>query len=194
MNTGLQDVWNLVWKLDLTLRAHGSERLLDSYTAERRPVIQHVVRTTDLMTKALGTPSRLAQSLRNRIIPRLSRLAAFQHRFVQNLSQIGIAYGGSPVVEGAGKRYFDESLGGGKAISSRFLLLVPNDSDASSLEPARQLCDRLSDLVELRQVQNKGVTLLRPDGYMAYETDGRDGARTIEAIRRVLARHVQPAR
>src|ERR1051326_3893559 len=31
MNTGLQDVWNLVWKLDLALRGHGNETLLESY-------------------------------------------------------------------------------------------------------------------------------------------------------------------
>jgi hypothetical protein len=30
MNTGLHDVWNLVWKLDLFLRRRGNERLLDS--------------------------------------------------------------------------------------------------------------------------------------------------------------------
>src|SRR5262249_49647171 len=36
MNTGLQDVWNLVWKLDLVLRGHGTEQLLESYSAERR--------------------------------------------------------------------------------------------------------------------------------------------------------------
>ena len=35
MNTGLQDVWNLAWKLDLVVRGLGNEQLLDSYGAER---------------------------------------------------------------------------------------------------------------------------------------------------------------
>ena len=35
MNTGLQDVWNLVWKLDLFLHGHGNHALLESYSAER---------------------------------------------------------------------------------------------------------------------------------------------------------------
>ena len=49
MNTGLQDVWNLVWKLDLTLRGHGErQELLESYSAERRPVIKQVIETTDV--------------------------------------------------------------------------------------------------------------------------------------------------
>jgi len=37
MNTGLHDVWNLAWKLDIALHGHGTEELLESYTAERRP-------------------------------------------------------------------------------------------------------------------------------------------------------------
>src|SRR6185369_17074254 len=94
MNTGLGDVWNLVWKLDLVLRGRGNERLLESYTAERRPVIKHVIETTDLMTKVMGTPNKFVQTLRNAVIPMVSRLAPFQHAFVETLSELGIAYRG----------------------------------------------------------------------------------------------------
>ena len=59
MNTGIQDVWNLVWKLDFFLHGHGNERLLDSYSAERIPVIKNVIETTDFLTKAMGTPTSL---------------------------------------------------------------------------------------------------------------------------------------
>ncbi len=116
MNTGLQDAWNLAWKLDLALRNHASEALLDSYGAERLPVIRSVITTTDLMTRAMGTPSRIAQTLRDAIIPMVSRLAPFQHAFVERLSELGIAYGGSPIVEGPGRRYWDDSLRGGEGI------------------------------------------------------------------------------
>ena len=37
MNTGLHDVWNLIWKLDLAVRGHAKEQLLDSYGSERAP-------------------------------------------------------------------------------------------------------------------------------------------------------------
>src|SRR5262249_31838605 len=99
MNTGLHDVWNLVWTLDLFLRGHGNEQLLDSYGAERLPVIRQVIETTDVLTKVMGTPNRLAQALRDAAIPMVSRLAPFQHAFVQRLSELGIAYPGSPIVE-----------------------------------------------------------------------------------------------
>src|SRR5208283_5808862 len=104
MNTGLHDAWNLVWKLDLALHGRGNERLLESYSAERRPVIKSVIETTDFLTKAMGTPSKLAQLLRDTVIPMVSRLAPFQHAFVNRLSELGVAYRGSPIVEGAGNR------------------------------------------------------------------------------------------
>ena len=113
MNTGMHDVWNLVWKLDLFLRGAGNEELLESYTAERRPVIKHVIETTDYLTKAMGTPNKVAQALRDAIIPMVSHLAPFQHAFVQRLSALDISYRGSPIIEGAGERYFDDSLRGG---------------------------------------------------------------------------------
>src|SRR5437899_9710154 len=97
------DVWNLVWKLDLVLHGHGNEQLLESYSAERRPLIKQVVETTHFLTRAMGTPNKLAQALRDTVIPVVSRLPPFQHAFVQRLSALGLAYRGSPIVEGAGK-------------------------------------------------------------------------------------------
>ena len=99
MNTGLHDIWNLVWKLDLVVHGYGNEQLLESYSAERRPVIKQVIETTDFLTKAMGTPNKIAQALRDSVIPMVSRLAPFQHAFVQRLSELGIAYGGSPVLK-----------------------------------------------------------------------------------------------
>jgi 2-polyprenyl-6-methoxyphenol hydroxylase-like FAD-dependent oxidoreductase len=144
MNTGLHDVWNLVWKFDLFLHGRGNERLLDSYSAERLPVIKNVIETTDHLTKVLGTPKRFAQVLRDTVIPMVSRLAPFQHAFVQRLSELGIAYRGSPIVEGPGKRYFDDSMRGGKGISSRFLIMIDDDTDASTREGAKQLCESVA--------------------------------------------------
>ncbi|MGW6910687.1 FAD-dependent monooxygenase [Streptomyces sp. NPDC054940] len=46
MNTGIQDAYNLAWKLTLTLEGRAHPRLLDSYDAERRPVGEEVVERT----------------------------------------------------------------------------------------------------------------------------------------------------
>lgn len=190
MNTGLQDVWNLVWKLDLAVRGRGSELLLDSYTAERRPVIKQVISATHWMTRALGTPSKLAQALRDTVIPVASRLPAFQRRFVQRLSGLGFAYGGSPIVEGAGDRYFDDSLRGGKGIGSNFLLDVGDHAEPSTSEAAKQFCASFSDIVEPRQSQRRGMSLVRPDGYIAYAADNRRATASLSWVRAVLERHL----
>jgi len=186
MNTGLHDVWNLVWKLDLVLHGRGNEGLLESYTAERRPVIKHVIETTDFLTRALGTPNTLAQTLRDAVIPMVSHLAPFQHAFVHRLSELGVAYRGSPIVEGAGKRYFDDSLRGGDGIRSRFLLLCDDTADASVREAATQLAGSFHDVVELRFGPRRGVTLVRPDGYIAYSADSQNGIAVAKSVRWVL--------
>jgi 2-polyprenyl-6-methoxyphenol hydroxylase-like FAD-dependent oxidoreductase len=187
MNTGLHDVWNLVWKLDLFFKGYGNEGLLASYSSERLPVIRNVIETTDLLTQVMGTPNKFAQAVRNTVIPMVSRLAPFQHAFVQRLSELGIAYRGSPIVEGPGKRYFDDSLRGGKGISSHFLLFLGAAAEASTKDAARGLAESFSDLVELRFAHNEGVMLVRPDGYIAYSSPRHDAA-AFAAIRSVLHR------
>jgi 2-polyprenyl-6-methoxyphenol hydroxylase-like FAD-dependent oxidoreductase len=185
MNTGLQDVWNLVWKLDLALRGRANERLLDSYEAERLPVIEQVIRTADMLTKVLGTPSRLAQTLRNAIIPIVSRLPAFQHAFVRRLSELGISYRRSPIVVGPGKRYFDESIRGGH-LGTQFVLLV-NDADPEARRAAMDVTDAFGELVELQLSPQRGITLVRPDGYVAYSTL-RNNAEALASARTLLER------
>jgi hypothetical protein len=191
MNTGLHDVWNLVWKLDFVLRGHGGEELLESYSAERRPVIKQVIEATDFLTKAMGTPSKLAQILRDNMIPIVSRLAFFQHAFVQRLSELGVAYRGSPIVEGAGERYLDDSLRGGNGIGSRFLLLFDKDADSSAKEAAGQLAESSRDIVELRLQPRRDTTLVRPDGYVAYSGHGRDPIAALTDVRSVLDRQTK---
>lgn len=40
MNSGIQDAHNLAWKLDFVLKGRATDRLLDSYDQERRPVAE----------------------------------------------------------------------------------------------------------------------------------------------------------
>ena len=186
MNTGLGDVWNLAWKLDLAVRGRGNERLLDSYTAERRPIIKDVIEMTDLLTRAMGTPNRFAQALRDTIIPVLSRLTPFQHAFVTRLSGLGIAYGGSPIIEGEGERYWDDALRGGDGIRSRFLLLVEDGSDAAARQAASELAESLPGILELRPRPEPGLTLVRPDGYVAFSVRHGDGIAALSDVRALL--------
>ncbi|KAA2213570.1 FAD-dependent monooxygenase [Teichococcus oryzae] len=58
MNTGIQDAYNLAWKLALVLDGAAPEALLDSYEAERRPVGEEVVARTRAATENFGRETR----------------------------------------------------------------------------------------------------------------------------------------
>ncbi len=192
MNTGLHDVWNLAWKLDLFLEGLGTDALLDSYGSERLPVIRQVIETTDHMTRAMGTPHKIAQALREVLIPMVSGLAPFQHAFVERLSELGIAYHGSPIIDGPGKRYFDESMRGGKGILRRFIVSLDVNADPAALEAANDLVETFPDVLELRPAKLKGLILIRPDGYIAYQGTNRDLVSTApKAIRGLLRKQIR---
>jgi 2-polyprenyl-6-methoxyphenol hydroxylase-like FAD-dependent oxidoreductase len=64
MNTGIQDAYNLAWKMALVLKGEANETLLESYEAERHAVGEEVVaRTTrSVQRQNLETDSRLADT------------------------------------------------------------------------------------------------------------------------------------
>ena len=78
MNTGMQDAFNLAWKLALIVRGIAtSDALLDSYSA-RSPIATQVLADSGRLTAIAMTRSRLAQQVQNPRPPdpRLCRGAA----------------------------------------------------------------------------------------------------------------------
>jgi hypothetical protein len=118
----------------------------------------------------------------------VSRLAPVQHAFVRRLSELGIAYRGSPTIDGPGKQYIDDSRRGGRGIRSRFLVMIDEHQESATTEAAKQLCGPFSDIVELRASRHPGIMLVRPDGYIAYATKNGDSAAALAALRAVLER------
>ena len=129
---------------------------------------------THTMTTVMGTPNRVVQALRDTFFPLVARLAPFQHALVQRLSELDIGYSGSPIVRGSGKRYFDDSMRGGTGIRSRFLLLLNEDSGSATKEEATRLRESFPEILELRMARRPRVTLVRPDGYVAYESQDEE--------------------
>jgi 2-polyprenyl-6-methoxyphenol hydroxylase-like FAD-dependent oxidoreductase len=192
MNTGLHDAWNLAWKLDLVLAGRGNEALLDTYEAERLPVIERVIETTHRLTRVMGTASGFVQALRDVVLPVVSRLAPFQHAFVQRLSELDIGYGGSPIVDGEGRRYLDDSMRGGRGIRSRFLVVLGDGAGLSAKDAAENLARSFPDLLEVRFAPVDGIALVRPDGYLAYDAPADRGAEAFPALREILERQTRP--
>jgi 2-polyprenyl-6-methoxyphenol hydroxylase-like FAD-dependent oxidoreductase len=96
MNTGLQDAYNLGWKLALVLENRADDTLLDTYEAERRPFAQKLLATTDRVFRVIVSENRLAGMVRTQIVPRAAA-NAMKYAWVKKavflaLSQIGITY------------------------------------------------------------------------------------------------------
>src|SRR5262249_14947231 len=101
MNTGLQDAYNLGWKLALVVDGRAAPALLDSYEPERMPVARRLLNTTDRAVRLVVSDSRLAGLFRTQIIARVAAFAMSRER-VQRLafrivSQTGIQYRESPL-------------------------------------------------------------------------------------------------
>ncbi len=97
MNTGLQDVANLAWKLVLALRRDAAPHpLLATYHAERWPVGQRVLKETDRVFSAMTSSAGWFAALRNAVVPRVAGMlsvAGFAwERAFSFVSQLGIRY------------------------------------------------------------------------------------------------------
>ena len=75
MNTGMQDAFNLAWKLAAVIDGDAGDTLLDSYEAERAPIADGVITFTDRLTKA-GTLSGVPRRIRDVVVRMLSQVPA----------------------------------------------------------------------------------------------------------------------
>lgn len=101
MNTGLQDAYNLAWKLALVVQGRARPALLDSYEQERLPVAQRLLATTDRLFMLLVSDGWWAKMFRTKVVPRLIGYAMTMQRVrtlaFRTISQIGIRYRHSPL-------------------------------------------------------------------------------------------------
>jgi 2-polyprenyl-6-methoxyphenol hydroxylase-like FAD-dependent oxidoreductase len=101
MNTGLQDAYNLGWKLALVVQGRANSALLDSYEQERQPVAQRLLATTDRLFMLLVSDGWFAKMFRANVVPRLIGFAMTVQRIrkmaFSTISQIGIRYRSSPL-------------------------------------------------------------------------------------------------
>ncbi|EPT31136.1 FAD binding domain-containing protein [Toxoplasma gondii ME49] len=96
LNLGIQDVYNLGWKLGSVLKGGASTRLLESYHRERHQIAQEVMaragRTLNFIFGSAGKPSFLSRCVLKFMGPLLSRLPALADAVSRNLSVIDVTY------------------------------------------------------------------------------------------------------
>ena len=104
MNTGIQDAWNLGWKLALTMRGTAADGLLDTYQAERWRIGRLLLRYTDRafsLAVRLMSAGRGASWVRRSVVPRLLPLlfgaSSVRSALFDFISQLRIRYRRSPL-------------------------------------------------------------------------------------------------
>jgi 2-polyprenyl-6-methoxyphenol hydroxylase-like FAD-dependent oxidoreductase len=99
MNTGLQDAYNLAWKLALVIKNQAKQTLLDTYHIERYPIIQEVVNQNDYYTKVALFNNKFMKKLLKFSDKLTNDIAPLSKKIGMNISQLDIRYENSPVID-----------------------------------------------------------------------------------------------
>jgi len=197
MNTGIQDAYNLAWKIAFVLKGYASEKLLETYNEERLPNAQKLLQTTDkAFAVQLGT-NWLVNFIRTTIFPLLAKYILSLNIVAKNvfllISQIRINYRDASLSNPGGEQDFKVKAGDrmpyflidGKSIydklhQPKFHLFIfsNNQSDFQTLKT--ELNIQYTEFVDLNTIRidpqvaktfgtnNSFHVLLRPDNYIAF--------------------------
>lgn len=96
MNTGIQDGYNLAWKLAMAVKGIASSELLSTYNEERLPNAKTLTRTTDRFFGLVADPNPVAAFIRMHVFPNIAkfvtRLSIVRRFIFPRISQIAINY------------------------------------------------------------------------------------------------------
>jgi 2-polyprenyl-6-methoxyphenol hydroxylase-like FAD-dependent oxidoreductase len=101
MNTGLQDAYNLAWKLAGVVNKHFKPVILDSYAAERMPVAKALLSTTDKAFTMIMSRNWFAGMFKKWLLPGVLNFVwqkkTLREAFFKRISQTDIAYRDSAI-------------------------------------------------------------------------------------------------
>jgi 2-polyprenyl-6-methoxyphenol hydroxylase-like FAD-dependent oxidoreductase len=168
LNLGIQDAFNLGWKLAAEVDGWAPDGLLDSYHSERHPVAADVLTTTRAQAELLSTEPG-PQAVR-RLLSELLDFDEVNRYLVEKVTAIGVRY---DVGEGhrlLGRRLRDVALARGRLYplmhAGRGLLL-----DQTGRLSVAGWADRVDHVVDVSDELEVPAALLRPDGHVAWVGD-----------------------
>ena len=205
MNTGIQDAYNLAWKLAGVIRRKLNPAILETYDTERSANAEHLLRTTDRIFDFMSGATGFWNFIRLNIFPPLARLLiksnAVKKRFFPLLSQTGIAYPQSALT-------VQSAVGKVKAGDRMHYFVLPDDDNIFDrlTKPVFKLlffdtengtgfqivktggfeieCLMISDIPSKLFGNNTGFyILLRPDNHISYI--GRDINTGIDLLKKI---------
>lgn len=189
LNIGVQDAVNLGWKLAQVVEGTSPESLLDTYQAERHPIAARVLRLTMAQT-ALGRGDDRTEALRENV-SELLQMDEPRKRYAGMMSGLDVHYDlgdGHPLI---GRRMPDLDLVTERGTQRVFALLhdarpvfldlgAPDGFDigpwADRVRRIDARYDGVWELPVLGAVPAPAAVLIRPDGYVAWASEGTDQA------------------
>lgn len=99
MNTGIQDAYNLCWKLAFVEKNYADQKLLKSYEEERLPIAKVLVQETTKATNIIVTRSLFLKTLRLLALKCVTLFPFLQKRMAKVMSELEINYSASHFVE-----------------------------------------------------------------------------------------------
>ncbi|MFB9686679.1 rifampin monooxygenase [Amycolatopsis plumensis] len=168
LNLGVQDAFNLGWKLAARIRGWAPGGLLDTYEAERRPVAEAVLDNTRAQME-LMSPEPGPRAVR-RLLTELMDFAEVNRHLIEKIAAIDIRYDFGPGPDLLGRRLRDIDVKQGRLYDrlhrGRGLLL-----DRTERLGTGAWSDRVDHLPDPTAALDVPAVLLRPDGHVAWIGD-----------------------
>ncbi|GGM41740.1 FAD-dependent oxidoreductase [Longimycelium tulufanense] len=168
LNLGIQDAFNLGWKLAAEVAGWAPAGLLDSYHTERHPVAATVLDNTRAQTE-LMSPEPGPQAVR-RLVVELMDFEEVNRYLIEKSTAIGVRYDFGEGHDLLGRRLRDVGLKQGRLYElmhgGRGLLL-----DQTGRLSVAGWADRVDHVVDVSEELDVPAVLLRPDGHVAWVGD-----------------------
>lgn len=168
LNLGIQDAFNLGWKLAAEVGGWAPEGLLDSYAAERHPVAADVLSNTRAQMELMSTEPG-PQAVR-RLVSELMDFEEVSRYLIEKIIAIRVRYDFGDGHDLLGRRLRDVTLKRGRLYElthgGRGLLL-----DQTGRLSVAGWADRVDHVVDVSEELDVPAVLLRPDGHVAWVGD-----------------------
>jgi 2-polyprenyl-6-methoxyphenol hydroxylase-like FAD-dependent oxidoreductase len=175
LNLGVQDAFNLGWKLAAEVDGWAPEGLLDSYHTERHPVAAAVLDNTRAQSELMSLEPG-PQAVR-RLLAELMGFEEVNRYLIEKVTAISVRYDLGPGHELLGRRLRDVRLKRGRLYElmhgGRGLLL-----DQTGQLSVAGWADRVDHVVDTSEELDVPAALLRPDGHVAWVGDDQTDLRS----------------